>query len=87
VFAKGKPGPLRAILAVISTWAFLGIPFALIDKFGVIDLTGFRSASVMEDGNDLAFLPLLIPLISLVSGAAYFAAAWLAHRFAASSHT
>lgn len=35
----------------------------------------------MEDGNDLAFLPLLIPLISVFSGVAYVVAISIARRF------
>ncbi len=75
------PGLLLALVATASTWAFLGVPFALIDKLGVVDVTRFRAAAVMENGDDLAFLPLLIPLISVFSGVAYSVAIWVARRF------
>jgi hypothetical protein len=74
MFTPRSPGLLLAFFTALSTWIFAGIPFLLIDKFDLFDVTRFRAAEVMEDGNDLAFSPLLIPLISVLSGVLFVAA-------------
>jgi len=81
LFARRTPDVFLVVIATVSTWAFVGIPFALIDKFDVIDVTRFRAAEVMDSGLDLVFLPILIPVIAALSGILYVLAILLAGGF------
>jgi len=81
IFAWRRSRFLSAALAAASTWVCLGFPFLLIDRYDLFDIQAiqtFRASRVMEDGNDLIFLPLLIPLIAIFSGASYLIAMGLA---------
>jgi hypothetical protein len=80
IFAQRGPRLLSAGLATASTWICLGVPFWLIDRSGLGDLAAFRASEVMGNGQDMVFLPLVIPLVSFCSGAAYSMAMWLTIR-------
>jgi hypothetical protein len=76
-FAQRRPKLLSAGLVIVLTWICLGVPFWLIDGSGFFNVGTFRATRVMGNGQDMAFLPLVIPATSLFSGAAYSMAMWL----------
>jgi hypothetical protein len=78
----------RWFVTIALTWALLAIPFAFIDQwgsFGLFDavslLSHVRAFRVMSDGQDLAFQPLLIPVISIFSGLAYGGSLMIVYGF------
>jgi hypothetical protein len=83
LFVRRSPVPLAAALSIAFTWILLGVPFVLIDRFGFLtaEVEGLRASEVIANGNDLAFVPLIIPVISLVSGGFYVAALSLSPLF------
>jgi len=72
-----KTGILLAFIATSATWAVLiSLFFTAESDFGRgVFSEGFlnRATAVMANGADMAFMPLVIPLLSLMSGAGYSA--------------
>lgn len=78
VFLLLRKGPAVhvTILTSVLTFASLGILFLLVENnvLGALRFSdGFynRAARVLGDGRDMAFLPLVDPLVSVLSGIAY----------------
>jgi hypothetical protein len=80
-FVRRLPIRMQGLIAIAMTWLLLGVPFALIDKCDLFDassITRFRATRVMGNGNDIAFLPLVIPVCALLSGITFSVAMWFA---------
>jgi hypothetical protein len=88
VFLLLRQGPAVhvAILTSVLTFASLGILFLLVENnvLGALRYSDgfyYRAARVLGDGRDMAFLPFVDPLISVLSGLAHTAALWLSILF------
>jgi hypothetical protein len=84
LLARKRPPVLLAVLTSVSTLALLGALFLLVENvMGSSWLGGGiwgRAGLILADGNGMAFLPVVDPLISISSGIAYTAVLWLSIR-------
>jgi|GEM_PF-4760436 len=72
--AQRKTFRWRLLVTAISTWALLSSLFLLIENAsGVMheQLISYRATRVFGDGRDLVFMPLVIPIISALSGVVF----------------
>ena len=80
-----RPTLLLAALTSVSTMVLLGGLFLVVDNVVGADRLGGgffgRASLVLADGSDIVFLPIIDPLVSVCSGAAYSAALWLSIAF------
>ncbi len=73
-----------ATLATVSTWLLSSVLIYWVDNMdGRLPCRceiAERASRVLSDGQDLLFLPLVIPILSVLSGATYCGALWLSNR-------
>jgi hypothetical protein len=70
-FAQRMAFKWRVVLTSISTWALLSLLFLLIENAsGEVyeHLISYRAIRVFGLGNDLVIMPVVIPIISILSG-------------------
>ena len=81
-FAPKRPTVVVTSLVCASTLVTLSVIFFVVENvFGPSHMgEGFfaRASGIFANGSDIVFLPLVVPLVSVLSGIAYSAALWLA---------
>jgi hypothetical protein len=67
---RGWPAWWVAGIVSFSTWMVLSASMLFLENYMQVDAQAFKASEVFGDGKDLIFMPIIIPLISLLSGAA-----------------
>jgi hypothetical protein len=74
VFIRRRATLRTAFLAGFATWILLSLLFTVIDRGGPANLPQIiveKIGPILANGNDLLFLPIVIPIVSILSGVAY----------------
>jgi hypothetical protein len=81
LFVLGVRKPAFGVTPLVSLASYAGIVALLYSSEG----SGYRASAVLANGGDLAIMPVVIPILSLVSGLSYSASLKLAKLSEAAS--